>query len=101
MEIKTNNLSRRSKLLVVLSSDFLLALICWIVFGPPMATYIASEFSTGILDIFMREWLSFVLPASASIIFLYMFGFYKTIIKFFDSKAVSYTHLTLPTTPYV
>ncbi len=86
MELKTNNLSRRSKLLVVLTNDFLLALICWLVFGPPMATYIASEFSTGILDIFIREWLSFVLPASAAIIFLYAFGFYKTIIKFFDSK---------------
>ena len=86
MELKTYNLSRRSKLLVVLTNDFLLALICWIVFGPPMATYIASEFSTGILDIFMREWLSFVLPASAAITFLYVFGFYKTIIKFFDSK---------------
>ena len=86
MELKTYNLSRKSKLLVVLTNDFLLALICWIVFGPPMATYIASEFSTGILDIFMREWISFVIPASAAIIFLYVFGFYRTIIKFFDSK---------------
>ena len=86
MEIKSQNLSRKSKLLVVLTNDFLLALICWLVFGPPMATYIASEFSTGILDILVREWLSFVLPASAAIIFLYLFGFYRTIIKFFDSK---------------
>ena len=86
MELKTHNLSRKSKLLIVLTNDFLLALICWLVFGPPMATYIASEFSTGILDIFMREWLSFALPASASIIYLYSFGFYRTIIKFFDSK---------------
>ena len=86
MELKTHNLSRKSKLLIVLTNDFLLALICWLVFGPPMATYIASEFSTGILDIFMREWLSFVLPASAAIIYLYIFGFYRTIIKFFDSK---------------
>ena len=86
MELKTHNLSRKSKLLVVLTNDFLLALICWLVFGPPMATYIASEFSTGILDIFMREWLSFVLPASAAIIYLYIFGFYRSIIKFFDSK---------------
>ena len=86
MELKTHNLSRKSKLLVVLTNDFLLALICWLVFGPPMATYIASEFSTGILDIFMSEWLSFVLPASAAIIYLYIFGFYRTIIKFFDSK---------------
>ena len=55
MELKTHNLSRKSKLLVVLTNDFLLALICWLVFGPPMATYIASEFSNGILDIFMKE----------------------------------------------
>lgn len=86
MEIKAKNLSRKSKLLLVLINDFLLALICWLVFGPPMATYIASEFSTGILDIFLREWLSFFLPASAAIIFLYAFGFYRTVIKFFDSK---------------
>jgi FlaA1/EpsC-like NDP-sugar epimerase len=86
MEFQTQNLSRKSKLLAVLTNDFLLALICWLVFGPPMATYIASEFSTGILDILIREWISFVLPASAAIIFLYVCGFYRTIIKFFDSK---------------
>ncbi|MDA9306889.1 polysaccharide biosynthesis protein [Gammaproteobacteria bacterium] len=86
IEFQAQKLSRKSKLLLVLTNDFLLALICWLVFGPPMATYIASEFSTGISDIFFREWLSFVLPASASIIYLYTFGFYRTIIKFFDSK---------------
>ena len=86
MEFQTQNLSRKSKLLAVLTNDFLLALICWLVFGPPMATYIASEFSTGILDILIREWISFVLPASAAITFLYVCGFYRTIIKFFDSK---------------
>lgn len=86
MKFDINNFSRKSKLIVVLTNDFLLALICWLVFGPPMATYIASEFSTGILDIFMRQWLAFVLPASVAIIYLYIFGFYRTIIKFFDSK---------------
>jgi FlaA1/EpsC-like NDP-sugar epimerase len=86
MKLQAQNLSRKFKLLAILTNDFLLALICWLVFGPPMATYIASEFSTGILYILIREWLSFVLPASASIIFLYAFGFYRTIIKFFDSK---------------
>ena len=75
MESRIQNLHRKSKLLIVLTNDFLLALICWLVFGPPMATYIASEFSTGILDILMREWLSFVLPASAAIIYLFVFGF--------------------------
>ena len=45
-----NNLNRKAKFSIVLANDFLLALICWLVFGPPMATYIASEFSTGILS---------------------------------------------------
>ncbi|MDA9762875.1 polysaccharide biosynthesis protein [Gammaproteobacteria bacterium] len=86
MGLRIQNLNRKSKLLVVLTNDFLLALVCWLVFGPPMATYIASEFSMGVLDILFQEWLSFVLPASAAILYLYVFGFYRTIIKFFDSK---------------
>ena len=86
MASRIQNLNRKSKLLVVLTNDFLLALVCWLVFGPPMATYIASEFSMGVLDILFQEWLSFVLPASAAILYLYVFGFYRTIIKFFDSK---------------
>ena len=42
-----SNLDRKYKLLLVISNDFFFALVCWLVFGPPMATYIASEFSTG------------------------------------------------------
>ena len=86
MGSKLQNLSRRSKLLVILCNYFFLGLLCWLVFGPPMATYIASEFSTGILDILVREWSSFVLPILAAMIYLYVFGFYKSLIKFFDSK---------------
>ena len=80
------NLDRNQKLTFIIFSDFVLALICWLVFGPPMATYIASEFSSNVLDIFYSEWKSFFFPASLSIIFFYIFGFYKSLIKFFDSK---------------
>ena len=86
MGSKLQNLSRHSKLLVILCNDFFLGLVCWLVFGPPMATYIASEFSTGILEILVSEWISFVLPILAAMIYLYVFGFYKSLIKFFDSK---------------
>jgi FlaA1/EpsC-like NDP-sugar epimerase len=86
MESRLKTLSRRSKLFVILCNDFFLGLVCWLVFGPPMATYIASEFSTGIFDILFLEWESFILPIVTSITYLYVFGFYKSIIKFFDSK---------------
>ena len=67
-------------------NDFFLGLICWLVFGPPMATYIASEFSTGIFDSLFREWKSFIVPIMTAMIYLYVVGFYKSLIKFFDSK---------------
>ena len=81
-----NSLGRKQKLAFIIFSDFILALICWLVFGPPMATYIASEFSSNLLQIFYSNWKSFFFPTFLTIIFLYIFGFYKSLIKFFDSK---------------
>ena len=86
LAVTLNQLARRQKLAVVLINDALLALICWVVFGPPMATYIASEFTDEIIDIFYDQWQSFVFPLIFSITYLYIFGFYKSLIKFFDSK---------------
>ena len=86
MGSKLQNLNRKSKLFVIMCNDFFLGLICWLVFGPPMATYIASEFSTGIFDILFREWKSFIVPIMTAMIYLYVVGFYKSLIKFFDSK---------------
>jgi FlaA1/EpsC-like NDP-sugar epimerase len=83
---RLNHLHRKQKVLLVMTSDFLLALISWLVFGPPMATFIASEFSTGLLQVLYAEWISFFIPAALTLCFLYYFGFYKSLIKFFDSK---------------
>ena len=84
--LKVQHLGRKKKLFIILLNDFFLGLICWVVFGPPMATYIASEFSSNILEIFTKQWRSFLIPILVSITFLYIFGFYKSLIKFFDSK---------------
>ena len=84
--IRLSSLNRKTKFLIVVLNDLFFALVCWLVFGPPMATYIASEFSTGIFEIFSTEWESFFFPALISISYLYVFGFYKSLIKFFDSK---------------
>jgi FlaA1/EpsC-like NDP-sugar epimerase len=97
MNLLVNNLhtlGRNSKLLMMLSNDVLLALVCWVIFGPPMATVIASEFSSGILEILYLEWMSFLLPVTFSLLYLYFFGFYKSLIKFFDSKDSIFLSLT-------
>ena len=86
LRLTLQGLGRKQKLIFIIINDFCLALICWLVFGPPMATFIASEFSSNILEIFYAEWRSFFVPTMLAIIYLYIFGFYKSIIKFFDSK---------------
>ena len=86
--------SRFRKNLVIFLSDFFSAMICWLVFGPPMATFIASEFSNGIFNILISEWHSFLIPVLLAQIYLYTFGFYRTIIKFFDSKDSIFVTLT-------
>jgi FlaA1/EpsC-like NDP-sugar epimerase len=91
---KLLNLGRKQKLAFILLNDFALALICWLVFGPPMATFIASEFSSNILEIFFSESRSFFIPTFLAIMYLYIFGFYKSIIKFFDSKDSIFLSLT-------
>jgi FlaA1/EpsC-like NDP-sugar epimerase len=79
-------ISGKQKKLIIFVNDFFLALICWLVFGPPMATVIASEFSSGVFEILLAEWQSFLIPTLLAQTYLHIFGFYKTIIKFFDSK---------------
>ena len=84
--MRLKNLSLKTKRVIIIGNDFFSALICWLVFGPPMATFIASEFSTGIFIILFSEWFSFLVPTLISLSYLYLFGFYRSVIKFFDSK---------------
>ena len=97
MNLLVNNLhtlGRNLKLLIMLLNDVSLALVCWVIFGPPMATVIASEFSSDILQILYSEWISFLLPVTCALLYLYFFGFYKSLIKFFDSKDSIFLSLT-------
>ena len=84
--LNLKNLNRNHKFLLLLLSDLFSAFICWLIFGPPMATAIASEFSEGVLQIAYSQWFNFILPISLSLFYLYIFGFYRSLIKFFDSK---------------
>jgi len=92
--LKLKNLTRNKKLLIIILSDFILGFSCWIVFGPPMATYIASEFSSNIWQIFYSQWQSFFIPIVLSLSYMYVLGFYKSLIKFFDSKDSIFISLT-------
>ena len=83
---KLNSLHRRQKTVLVLLNDLFIAFICWIVFGPPMATIISSELSSDLWSIIQSQKLSFIFPAFFFLIYFYFFGYYKSLIRYFDSR---------------
>ena len=83
---KLNSLQRKQKTILVLLNDLLLSFICWIVFGPPMATIISSELSGDLWSIIDSQKYSFIFPAIIFLVYFYFFGYYKSLIRYFDSR---------------
>ena len=80
------NLSRKKKVLVLVISDCLIAFSCWIVFGPPFSLLIATNFERTLADLITTNFLSFIIPFLLTFIYFYLSGFYRSLMKFFDSK---------------
>ena len=83
---KLNSLDRRYKTILVLLNDMFLAFICWLVFGPPMATMISNNNLNGLIELLQSQIYSFIFPASFFLFYLHFFGYYKSLIRFFDSR---------------
>ncbi len=81
-----NALPRRKKSILVISNDLFLSLVCWLVFGPPMATLLSTEFSTNFPELVLEQIYSFILPALLFVSYFYFFGYYKSLIRYFDSR---------------
>jgi len=80
------NLSRNKKLVVLLFADFWTAFLCWIIFGPPLTFLIATNFSESLLTIIYANIISFLIPVIFLFLYFFAFGFYRSLMKFFDSK---------------
>lgn len=83
---KLNSLNRLHKAVLVLLNDLFLAFICWIVFGPPMATIISTDSSISLINLVISQIYSFLIPAAIFLSYFYFFGYYKSVIRFFDSR---------------
>ena len=81
-----NDLPRKKKSALVICNDLFLSFICWLVFGPPMATLLSSEFSTGFLALIYGQIYTFAIPAILFVAYFYFFGYYKSLIRYFDSR---------------
>ena len=83
---KLNELSRFYKIILVLINDLFLAFTCWMVFGPPMASIISSEITISLFDLVKSQIYSFIIPAILFLSYFYFFGYYKSVMRFFDSR---------------
>ncbi len=83
---KLNSLSRFNKTFLVLLNDIFLAFTCWIVFGPPMATIISSNTTINLFNLIYSQIYSFIFPAALFVSYFYFFGYYRSLIRFFDSR---------------
>jgi len=81
-----NDLPRKKKSALVICNDLFLSFICWLVFGPPMATMLSSEFSSEFLALIYRQIYTFAIPAILFVAYFYFFGYYKSLIRYFDSR---------------
>ena len=81
-----NDLPRKKKSVLVICNDLLLSFVCWLVFGPPMATVLSSEFSSDFSVLIFQQIYTFVIPAILFIAYFYFFGYYKSLIRYFDSR---------------
>ena len=72
---KLQILSSRSKLFLLISNDVFMAMVAWIVFGPPLINYIGTEFKNSILDTIFDQFFQFFIPTLLAIIFMWFLGF--------------------------
>ena len=80
------NLNRTSKLFVLIFADFIIAFLCWVVFGPPVSILIASNFETSLKEIIISNSVSFFVPVALTFTYFLLSGFYRSLMKFFNSK---------------
>ena len=83
---KVNSLTRPVKTFLVLLNDLFLAFVCWLVFGPPMATIISEQNSFNLLQVIYSQIHTFIIPALLFLFYLYFLGYYRSLIRFFDSR---------------
>ena len=80
------SLSRKYKLLILSCVDLLTAFICWIIFGPPFSVMIATNFEVSLSEIINQNYLNFFIPTFITLIYFFNSGFYRSTIRFSDSR---------------
>ena len=84
--ILLRDLSRKYKFLILLSVDLLTAFACWIIFGPVFTALAASNFQLSLQEIITQNYINFLLPTLLTFIYFVYSGFYRSSIRYSESK---------------
>jgi len=80
------SLSRRYKFLILSLIDISTAFACWVIFGPPFSALIASNFEISFMSIINQNLYNFIIPTSVTFIYFINSGFYRSSIRFSESR---------------
>jgi FlaA1/EpsC-like NDP-sugar epimerase len=87
------NLSRRLKITILASTDAILALLSWVIIGPPLASF----FNTGKLETLLysisSNLMGFLAPMIMTIIFFHLNDMYRSISRFYEPSKHIFTNL--------
>lgn len=79
-------ISRNKKIIIIALVDLIIALCCWIIFGPPLSVLLTANFDIKIVDIVFLNYLNFIIPFSLTCTYFYISGLYRSSIRFSDSR---------------
>ena len=80
------NLSKSKKILILVFVDIILLFICWLIFGPPFSILLAGGFNIDLFDVVLQNYLNYLVPCLLVFIYFHKSGFYRTSIRFSDSR---------------
>ena len=80
------SLSKKKKIAIMIIVDACLAFACWLIFGPPLTIYLASNFELELIEIIYLNIGNFVFPLLMFFTYSLASGFYRSSIRFSDSR---------------
>jgi FlaA1/EpsC-like NDP-sugar epimerase len=79
-------LSKTKKILIMIIVDIFLIFTCWLIIGPPLTGYMASNFEINFIDIIVINIGNFIFPCIILLTYFLITGFYRSSIKYSDSR---------------
>lgn len=87
-------LPKTNKIIIMILVDAILAFICWLIFGPPLTGYLASNFELQLGEIIFLNIGNFIFPSLMFFTYLLASGFYRSSMRFSDSRDLITRSLT-------